>query len=214
MSTLQPIVIQAAVDVRERPAVIAGAQQLAEALRVAAGVDWPVQLTLFDPGRLGEPPAGSVAVLSLLADAEREEAFDDTQARWRDQAGALTARGIPVLVLTVFRAVGDRGSVSGQRLLQRIRRLNRMALDLSHALGVNVVDVDRAFAHIGARILGTDYGLGGRLAAEVGGHTLTLCLLTLGLDDTIPPDVQERARAHHGPLREINTLVRRRLAAA
>jgi hypothetical protein len=213
MSAPQPIVIHADVDARERPAVIAGVQQLSEALRTAAGVAWPIQLTFCDPGAMGEPPPGAVVVLSLMADAEREETFGETEARWHTRIETLTAEGVSVLVFTVFRAVGDRTSTASGRLLERIRRLDRMALELSHAFGLTVVDVDRAFAHIGARILRTDYQLGGRLAAEVGGHALTLCLLALGLDDTIPPEVQERARAFQGPLREINTLVGRRLAA-
>jgi len=211
--SVAPIVIHAEVDLRERPAVVAAVQQLSEALQAAAGIAWPIQLTFWDPGAIGEPPGG-VVLLSLMADAERgDEAFGEVEARWRSRIEALTAEGAPVLALTLFRAVGERTSASGQQLLERIRRLDRMTLDLSHAFGLTVVDVDRAFAHIGARTLGTDYQLGGRLAAEVGGHALTLCLLTLGLDDTIPPEVQERARAFHGPLREIDTLVRRRLAA-
>jgi hypothetical protein len=212
VSALKPIVIHAEVDMRERPAVIAGVQQLSEALRAAAGVDWPIQLTFWDAGQLRELPAGSLAVLSLLADAEHDEPFDKAAARWRGRSERLTAQGAPVLVLTVFR-VAERSTPDGQRMLERIRRLNRLAVDLSHDIGVTVVDIDRAFAHIGARILATDYRLEGRLAAEVGGHALTLCLLTLGLDDTVPPETQERARAYHGPLREIDTLVRRRLAS-
>ena len=78
---------------------------------------------------------------------------------------------------------------------------------------MTVIDIDRAFAHIGARALGTDYRLSGRLAAEAGGHALAWSLLALGLDDVIAPEVQERASAFEGGLREINTLVSRRLAA-
>jgi hypothetical protein len=214
MSAPQPIVIHAEVDLRERPAVVAGVQQLSEALHAAAGVAWPIQLTFWDQGAISKPQPDGVVVLSLMADAERDdEAFGETAARWRSRIEALTAEGAPVLALTLFRAVAERDSPSGQRRLERIRRLDRMTLDLSHTFGLTVVDIDRAFAHIGARTLGTDYQLNGRIAAEVGGHALTLCLLTLGLDDTIPPEVQERARGYHGPLRQIDTLVRRRLAA-
>ena len=213
MSPLALIAIQAEVDIRERAAVVFGAQQLAEALRVAAGVDWPIQVTFWDAGGLRAVRAGSIVVLSLLSDVESDEPFAETAARWRGRTDGLAAEGAIVVLLTVFRAVSERRTEKGRRLLERIRRLNRMALDLSHDLGVTVVDIDRAFAHIGARVLVTDYRLAGRVAAEVAGHSFALSLLTLGLDDTIPVDVQERARTHHGPLREIDTLVRRRMAA-
>lgn len=213
MSPLAPIAIQAEVDNRERAAVVFGAQQLAEALRVAADVDWPIQVTFLDAGGLRAETAGSIAVLSLLGDVESDEPFGETAARWRRRADSLAAEGANVVLLTVVRAVPERRTQKGQLLLEKIRRLNRMALDLSHEFGVTVVDIDRAFAHIGARILATDYRLVGRVAAEVAGHSFALSLLSLGLDDIIPVDIQERARTYHGPLREIDTLVRRRVAA-
>jgi hypothetical protein len=214
MIAAAPIVILAEVDPRERPAVVAGLQQLAEALRAAAGVDWPIQLTFGDLGGAVTATPGDAVVLSLLGDVESDEPLDKVVARWRTRSETLVGQGAEVLVLTAFRAVPERRSEAGQRRLDRIRRLDRMTLDLSHDLGVSVVDIDRAFAHIGARVLGTDYRLSGRVAAEVAGHCLALCLLMLGLDDVIPPDVQERARTHHGALRDINTVVHRRLAAA
>jgi hypothetical protein len=214
MSPLALIAIQAEVDIRERAAVVFGAQQLAEALRIAAGVDWPIQVTFFDAGGLRAATAGSIAVLSLLSDVESKESLPETAARWRCRADVLAAERANVVLLTVVRTVSERRTRKGQLLLERIRRLDRMALDLSHEFGVTVVDIDRAFAHIGTRVLATDYRLTGRVAAEVAGHSFALSLLSIGMDDIIPVDVQERARAYHGPLREIDTLVRRRMAAA
>ncbi len=213
MSALALIAIQAEVDTRERAALVFGAQQLAEALRVAAGVDWPIQVRFWDAGDLRGATAGSIAVLSLLSEVGSEEPFAETVARWRRRIDGLATEGAVVVLLTVVRAVSERRTQKGQRLLERIRRLNRMALDLSHDLGVTVVDVDRALAHVGTRVLATDYRLAGRVAAEVAGHSFALSLLSLGLDETIPVDVQERALTHHGPLGEIDTLVRRRMAA-
>ena len=46
------------------------------------------------------------------------------------------------------------GRAEAVRDLERIRRLNRMAAELSHDLGVSVIDIDRAFAHIGGRDAG------------------------------------------------------------
>jgi len=215
MSTPAPIVIEAEVDVREQPLVVAAAHQLSEALHAAANVDWPIRLTLHAPGELAGVAPCAVALLSLLAEAERDDPLDATAARWRARTQTLVAGGAAVLIMTVFRAVPQwRADAAAAARLERIRRLDRLALDLSHDLGASVVDIDRAFAHIGARTMGTDYRLGGRIAAEVAAHAVVLCLLSLGLDEVIPPEVQERARAFHGPLSAINVLVQRRLAAA
>jgi len=206
--------IEAETDEAERPAILAGAQQLAEALAAATSAEWPIQLRFWAPGEAAATSApGAVLVLSLLPEAGRDEPFAETEARWRVRLADLVTGSAPVLLCTVFRHVAERRSEDGARIVERIRRLNRMAAELSHDFGVNVVDIDRAFAHIGGRTLQTDYRLSGRLAAEVGGHTLTWSLLALGLDDIIPPKVQERASAFEGGLQQINALVGRRLAA-
>jgi hypothetical protein len=209
-----PIAIEAAAGEPERPALLAGAQQLAESLAAATGSDWPIQLRFWDPdAAITASGPRSVVVLSLIQEVDRDEPFSATETRLRARLTELVGSGAPVLVCTVFRQVAERRTPEGARRLERIRRLNRLTAELSHDLGVTVVDVDRAFAHIGGRVLASDYRLGGRLAAEVAGHTLVWSLLSLGLDDVISPEVQERAMAFHGGLREINSLVSRRLAA-
>ena len=166
----------------------------------------------LDEGDLDGVPR-SVVVLSLIQEVDRDEPFSATETRLRARLTELVGSGAPVLVCTVFRQVAERRTPEGSGRLERIRRLNRLTAELSHDLGVTVVDIDRAFAHIGGRVLASDYRLGGRLAAEVAGHTLVWSLLSLGLDEVISPEVQERAMAFHGGLREINRLVSRRLAA-
>ncbi len=214
MTSPAPIRIEAEVDPCEHPAVLAGAQQLAQALNAATGADWPIQLRYWDPGAApatSEP--GSVIVLSLLPDVDRREPFAETEARWRARLALLAEGTAPALICTVFRALADRWAPGGQQRIERIRRLDRMAADLSHDHGATIVDIDRAFAHIGGRVLKTDYRLNGRLAAEVAGHALVLCILSLALDEVVSAEVQDRARTFQGGLREINTLVGRRLAA-
>ena len=88
-----------------------------------------------------------------------------------------------------------------------------MATELSRELGLMVVDLDRAMAHLGAQTLRCDYRLGSELAAEVVGHQVVWSLLSFGLDEAAAPEIQEKAKAFHGDLQQINTLVRRRLAA-
>jgi hypothetical protein len=205
-----PLLIEAEVDEREHRAVTTGAEQFAEALTAASGADWAIQLRFFDPGGAGG--GGAVSILSFLREAEGEEPLAQTEARWRARLGELRQCGGRILICTVFRHLADRHAPRAERILQRIRRLNRMAAELSHDLGVTVVDLDRAFAHIGGRVLECDYQLEGRLAAEVAGHTLAWSLLSLGLDEAIAPEVQERAKAFHGGLNQINTLVSRRLS--
>ena len=97
-------------------------------------------------------------------------------------------------------------------MLERIRRLNRLAAELSRETGAYVADIDRAFAHIGARTLRSDYRLQGRLAAEVGGHAIAWTLLSGPLDDWIEPEIQQAARTFLGGLQQIDALVNRRLA--
>jgi hypothetical protein len=208
------IMIEAEADEPERPAILAGAQQLAEALAAATGAEWPVQLRFWAPGEAAATSTpGAVIVLSLLPEVARDEPFAETEARWRARLADLIKGAAPVLICTVFRHVAERRTPEGLRITERIRRLNRMAVELSHDFGVSVSDIDRAFAHIGGRTLQTDYRLNGRLAAEVAGHSLAWSLLSLGLDDVISPEVQDRARAFEGGLQQINTLVSRRLAA-
>ncbi|HEY3888721.1 MAG TPA: hypothetical protein VGL73_09105 [Caulobacteraceae bacterium] len=214
MTTPAPIRIEAEVDPCEHPAMLAGAQQLAQALNAATGADWPIQLRYWERGAApATSQPGSVIVLSLLADVDRDEPFVETEARWRARLAQLAKGAAPVLICTVFRALADRRAPGGLQRVERIRRLDRMAADLSHDLGATVVDIDRAFAHIGGRVLKTDYRLSGRLAAEVAGHALVLCILSLALDEVVSAEVQDQARTFQGGLREINTLVSRRLAA-
>ena len=214
MSALIPIMIEAEADEAERPAILAGAQQLAEALANATGADWPIQLRFWAPGEAAATSAaGAVLVLSLLPEVARDEPFAAAEARWRARLADLVKGVAPVLICTVFRHVTERRTPEGSRIIERIRRLNRMAAELSHDFGVSVIDIDRAFAHIGGRTLQTDYRLNGRLAAEVAGQSLAWSLLSLGHDDVISPEVQDRARAFEGGLQQINTLVSRRLAA-
>jgi hypothetical protein len=207
-------VIEAEVAGSERPFVLAGAQQLAEALAAATGSEWPIQLRYRDPGTaVAASAANTVVVLSLLPEVDRDEPFAETQARLAARVAGLVQGTAPVLVCTVFRHVAERRTAAGQAKLERIRRLDRLAAELSADLGVGVVDLDRAFAHIGGRVLASDYRLDGRLAAEVAGHTLAWSLLSFALDDIVPPEALERAKAFQGSLREINALVSRRLAA-
>lgn len=220
MTSHAPLLVDAIVADTERPALEAVAEQLRECLLAACGDAWPVAVrfraSLADVDA-HDPPA--VVVASLLPEADATgEALAATEARWRAQLTSLPGNPkTPVLLCTIFRHVAAPvADVADARLRmrERIRRLNLMAIDLSHDTGAGVVDVDRAFSHVGARPLATDHRLTGRAAAEVAAHTIVAGILGAGLDDVVPPEVQERAAQFQGTLRDIDRFVARRLAAS
>lgn len=207
MSTPAQIIIAAQVDQVEQPGLIAAANQLSGCLNAASNAQaWQVHLQFHAFGtEMTVSPPPSAIIVSLLPETERiGEFIVETKARWRTYLSSLQAAGSPVFVRTVFRHVPDRNRDGViMPLLEQIRRLNCMAAELSHELGVAVIDIDRAFAHIGGRVLKTDYRLAGKLASEVSGHTTVWSLLSFGLDDAIDPDLQEKAKAFLGNLNEI-----------
>lgn len=211
-----PIAIEARIDPAEQAALIAGAEQISEHLSIAAGgPTWPVRLKLTPPGApLAEDGPPHVIVTSMLPETRRlADPMPVVEARWRAELDRLTASGATVFVCTVFRHVAARtkdGSASP--MLERVRRLNRLAMDLSHAFGVGVIDFDRDLAHVGGRALHSDHELTGVLAAEVAGHAVAWALLSVGLDEVVDPEVQERAKAALGDMRGIDALINRRLA--
>lgn len=216
MTDAVPLRIEALIGAAERPGLVAGAQQLSEALgRAAGGPAWPVQLALSGSDAMvkSDPPPAAIIVSLLPEVAAVREPIAATAARWAARLEALAAIGPPVLVCTVFRHIAPGGdAVAVQALRERIERLNLMAAKLSHALGVGVADLDRAMAHIGGRALQSDYRLAGDFAAEVVGHTIAWSLLSLGLDEAVDPAVQDQAKVLLGSLHEIDALVRRRRA--
>jgi hypothetical protein len=193
MRALPALVIEAVVHELERPALQRAGRQLVDALSTASGS--PQSTTLrFRPSLAAISPSSEhvVVVASLLREIEAAAPLAETEALWRDQLLSLETLHIrSAFVCTVFRHVGSRERPS---LVERIIRLNLLAVQLSHATGVGVIDIDRIFGYFGARLLQTDYRLGGKAATELAGHTIVASILASGLDDVIPPDVQERAQ--------------------
>jgi len=209
--------IDAFVDPGERLALLAAAHQLSGCLGAAAGAAWSVQLVSHPPGAMSDPApeATGAAVVSLLPETARlEEPIEETERRWRSFLQRLTRQAMTVSICTVFRHIAEPAPTPGRpsELLDRIRRLDLMAARLSHSCGVGVIDIDRALAHVGALPAQTDYRLGGRVAAEVAGHQIVWNLLSLGLDAAVPPALQEKAKAIHGDLGQIDALLKRRLS--
>jgi hypothetical protein len=218
MESPVPLLIEAVLDEAERPALTATKEQLEECLGTAAGIRWPIRLVFRESvSAIDWSERPTVVLASFLPMvARRGEPISSIEARWRTDFGALMERAVPaVFVCTVFRYVANE-AINGSpdmRLLtvERIRRLNLLAAELSHDVGISVIDFDRVFAHFGARALRTDFRLAGAVAAEVAAHTTVSSILAAGLDDFIPPDVQERAKAAHGGLGRIDALIAHRL---
>jgi len=130
------------------------------------------------------------------------EPIDRVDARLRDELGRLTARQTAVYICTIFRACEDDAA-----RLERIRRLNLLAADLSHDLDIGVIDFDRQFADIGARTLETSYRLEGGGAREIAAYTVVKTLLASGaFEDRIDDATIEQARAAHASTYQANAV--------
>ena len=203
MTASEPLIIDAVCGESERPVFAAACIQLGRCLGGGGTPgDWPIRLRLHDSiSSLDADGKPAVILLSLIGEVARDEPIEQTKARWQTLLSHLAENSVAQIFLcTIFRHVANGGSRQGhdtQKTMERIRRLNLMAAHLSHDLGINVIDIDRSLAHIGARALGTDYRLAGRAAAEVAGCAIMMGLLDVGLDDAIAADVLGRAREHH-----------------
>jgi hypothetical protein len=220
MTASVPILIDAIAEEVERPIYAAAVAQLRDCLAAAGGeTPWHIEVrfrrsvTAIDRQA---PPAA--IIVSLLAETARpDEHIALTEARWRSQLTALDAGLVPSTFLcTIFRAVrgarADRASAPALALIERIRRINLMAIDLSHDIGVNIIDIDRTIAHIGAQEIGSGYRLSGPLAEEAAGYAIVAALLNMALDELVPPEVLERAKRAHGPVWDLPSIVERRVA--
>jgi hypothetical protein len=120
--------------------------------------------------------------------------------RWQATLADLTSRPqAPVFLCTLFRQVAQ--DAPADVTIERIRRLDLMLVELSHATGAFVIDLDRALAHIGGRVLGADYRLASPAAVSAAAHAIAATLLAAGLDNLVPLAAIDRAKAALGPWR-------------
>jgi hypothetical protein len=185
--------LRAFVAPTEARAVEQAARKLAEAADTEASVEAVPSLEALAAGT-----AEAIFVCSLLPEVEAALAdWPATEARLIEVYEALAKRDSRTLFLcTVFRhAPPELDEDARVELRLAIRRLDLLAVRLSHATGLNVVDLDRALAQIGALNLDTDFRLSGPTAAEAAGREIARCIAAAGLDEWIAPEVQERAAA-------------------
>jgi hypothetical protein len=204
--------IDAIVAPEERLALSAAAEQLRDCLSHATQGAWSIDLRFCDAlDAIDEGRRADVVIASLLPELARDAVAPTIQARWQQTLAAVTHAPPPsVVICTIFHHVPDAtNSEEMAALRERIRRINLVAVELSHDTGAVVADIDRALSRLGARSLATDFTLRGPLASRVAGHVIVSAVLAAGVDHAIPPEVQERALIHHGQLRGASTAAER-----
>jgi len=212
------LVVDAAVARVERPVVAAFARQLADCLSHASGDRWNVETRVHDGVDALEPGEGvRIVVASLQTELSGADDAEAVARRWEAKLATLVPRSAAVLLVTIVRRVAETLPARPTRdvpAIERIRRLNRCAIGLSHASGAAVADADRVFAYFGTRQLQCDHRLQGPVAAEIAAWTLLATLVSLGtLDDHAGPGATERARAWLGRLPDVPHFIRKRLGS-
>jgi len=189
----EPPRLLAFVTAGERPVIEVAAQRLVGCVSKATGATWPVRLRLLTPDEA--PPPGMAIIASMIGDVAASE--PDSEQAWRSRIARWRSTGdIRILLCTIFRHVDD---VAVRPLMvERIRRLNLLAITLSRSEGIEIVDLDRLFALHGARMLGTDYRCIGPDAATIAGVTIAGAVLGGDLDDHLDAALREQAYRIHG----------------
>jgi hypothetical protein len=197
MSDPVTVTVKAVVDSNERTAVGLAATLLESSLSTAAGgavtVRCQFETSVDALEGSGEP---CIVIASLLPEvANYQEPWSEVESRLRQRYRTLmSTEGNVVFLCTIFRHVASGDGVDQLRRI-RIRRLNLLAIELSHETGLFIIDLDRSLADIGACKLNTDYLLGGQYASEAAAKFVALAVLSAGLDEFVSFDIQDAAKA-------------------
>jgi hypothetical protein len=181
------ILVQAVLSPMEQDALRSAARRLSDCAPITFDLRFLPHLDAVEDIR-------SVVITSLLAETDPDAApWATVETRLRAAYLNLSSHpNLTVFICTVLRNVGAGDGAAAR--LGRIRRLNLLAADISRETGLNVIDIDRTLADIGARALATDYRLGGPFASEVTAKSIALTFLVCGLDDYASYQAQEAAR--------------------
>lgn len=208
MSETEPPRIVAAVGGEgQRAAMLAAGEQFSYCIGTALGADWPVRLRLIGLDDAEIPP-GVALIAAPLEDLTSPAPIAATEARWVARIARYRAAGHDrILLCNLFRRAGaDAGAVGG---IERVRRLNRLAIELSRRLGVEIVDVDRLLGLCGARTIASAEGGGEAATSQLVGHAIAEAMLQGELGGCLEPAVQARASAIHGDSRNVSKLIAR-----
>jgi len=195
----EALVLDAAVTPPESAVV----QEAARLLTATLGQACPLEVRLRAPVQSGGSSnlgqgGPRVVLLSLSGDVFALWPVAAAARYWHALLPQFADTGATaVFLLTVSRHVGGvvphRYFEAPEPLVERIRRFNMLAYELSHAHGAFVVDLDRAVADVGAADLQTDCRLAGPAAVRLGGLILASTLLRAGFDERLPVEAQEAA---------------------
>lgn len=200
MTSASGIRLRAFVGPTEAPLVSNAARLLTEVL-AWAGATIPEIDVAFASSLSGLAGDGDIAIASMLPEVEAAlQDWPETETRLTREYRALAQGGGRLTFLcTVFRHAPP--TLDGEArvaLRLAIRRLDLLAVQVSHATGLNLIDLDRALADIGARNLDTDYRLAGIAARKAAGRVIARAILAAGLDEWVSPEIQERAASRIG----------------
>ncbi len=185
----------------ELPPLLQAVARFAWYLWQELGQPWPLSYTTGPIGIL--PPARpTLVIVSMLHEMLPPFApMSVVAGRWHAMLESLTEVGLPVLLCNVFRHIGPQtlgaDFPSAQMLRDRARRLNLLAVELSHRHGADLADIDARLAAIGARGLETDFRLGGWGVAAAA-DTITCSLLQSEFQSLLPGNAGARTLANHG----------------
>ena len=168
------------------------ARQLVESLSAAGAPPSVIGVEFVgSPDGLCQGAAPAAAIASLLPEVEaamHDWPAAEARITW-DYRALAQGRAHKLFLCTVFRHVPpDLGEDATAALRLAIRRLDLLAVELSHATGLNIIDLDRTLAHIGGLKLRTDYRLTGAAGTEAAARAISATLLAAGLDGLWPPD--------------------------
>jgi hypothetical protein len=187
------IPIKALVHANERSAIATMARTLQDRLAQAASEPAAVTCSFAESfSDLQKPHEPSIIITSLLLETDNyQEDWNEVEGRLRTRYAALAEDAASIIfVTTVFRHISEGDATQRELLRLRIRRLNRLAADLSREYGIMVIDLDRDLADIGGRRLQTDYRLGGEYAEQVTARSMARAVVSAGLDNHVPFELQ------------------------
>jgi hypothetical protein len=143
-------------------------------------------------------PPPTLAIVSMLHEMSPPYApMPQVKMRWHALLERLGKEGVSVLLCNVFRHVGSEplgpDFLTPAALRERARRLNLLAVELSHQYEADLADIDARLAAIGARPLQDDFRLL-RLGRDAAADAIVWSLLQIALFG----DAGARAAARHG----------------
>lgn len=209
MNAATPFYIVVALARRGKGTITAAAGQLTRCMSGAAGDSRDVHVHVRAIGRdAATIPVGSVFLASLSDDVESGESLDQVERDWRTRLARVQDAGHDrILLCTLFRCVT--GLPGGEKLLERIRRLNQLVVAFSRDLGCEVADVDRLLALCGGRQIGADYRCLSQTAERLAGHAITAAILDGEMSGYLEPNAQQRAIALHGGVLDLRQIMTR-----